>query len=59
MLGDIGMLLFLIKCARPDNANMTRELSKANNGAKPVAFKELLHLIMYVLDTKNFGLKVT
>ena len=53
----IGMLLFLVTHSRPEIANMSRELSKANDGANPVAFKKLLHVIKQVLDTTNFGLK--
>ena len=37
----VGMLLYLVKHSCPKLANMTRELSKANDGAKPVAYKEL------------------
>ena len=38
----VGMLLYLVKHSRPYIANMTRELLKANYGANPAAFKELL-----------------
>ena len=52
------MLFYLVKHSCPNLANATRELSKANNGANPSAYKELLHVIRYVLDTKNLGLKI-
>ena len=39
-------------------ANITRELLKANNGANPATYKELLCVIKYVLDTKNLGFKI-
>ena len=52
------MLLYLVKQMHPDLANATRKLSKANDGANPVAYKELLHVIKYVLDTTNLGLKI-
>ena len=52
------MLLYLVKHSCPNLANTSRELSKTNSGVKPVAYKELLHVIRYVLDTKNLGLKV-
>ena len=55
---DVGMLLYLVKHLHPNLANMTRELSKANNGANPAAYNELLHVIMYALDTKNLGIKI-
>ena len=51
----IGMLLYLVKHVRPDLANMTRELSKANDGANPAAYKELLLVVKYVLDMKMLG----
>ena len=53
----VGMLLYLVKHSCPDLANGTRELLKANDGANPAAFKELLHLIKYVLD-KDVALKI-
>ena len=36
----VGVLLCLAKHSRPDIANATRELSKANNCANPALFKE-------------------
>ena len=54
----VGMLFFLDKHSRPDIANMIRELSKATVGMSPVTFKELLHVIKYILDKKNFSLKL-
>ena len=52
------MLPYLVKHSHPDLANTTRESSKANYGAKPAAYKELLCVIRYVLDMKKLGLKV-
>ena len=52
------MLLYLVKHLRPHLAKATRELSKANDGTNPAAYKELLHVIKYVLGTKNIGLKI-
>ena len=52
------MLLYLVKHSHPNLANATRELSKANGGANPAAYKELLHVIKYVLNMKNLGLKI-
>ena len=52
------MLLYLVEQSCPNLANMKMEQSKANNGANPAAYKELLCVIKYVLDTKNFGLKI-
>ena len=50
----VGMLLFIVKHSRPDVGKVTRELSKATDDASPVAFKELLPVIKYVLDEKHF-----
>ena len=54
----VGVLLYLVKCLCPNLANMTRELLKANIGANPAAFKELLCIIKYALNMKNLGLKI-
>ena len=55
---DVGMLLYLVKHSRPNIANATRELSKANDGANPAAYKELLCMIKYVIKTENLGLRL-
>ena len=52
------MLLYLVKHSRPDIANPVRELSKVLDGATEEAFKEMMCLIKYVLDTKGWGLKI-
>ena len=49
------MLLYLVKYLCPNLANITRELSKANDGTNPAAYKELLLVIKYYL---NLGLKI-
>ena len=49
----VGMLLFLIKHSRPDIANSTRELSKVLDGATKSAYKEMLRVIKFVVDTKQ------
>ena len=52
------MLLFLLKHSRPCLANAIRELSKVLDGASEAAFKELKRVIKFVLDTKEYGLKI-
>ncbi len=52
----VGMLLYLVKHSRPDISNAVRELSKVLDGATPAAFKEMLRVIKFVLDTKSKGL---
>ena len=54
----VGMLLYLVKHSRPDIANSTRELSKVMDKPTPAAMKELMRVIKYVLDTKDYGLKL-
>lgn len=54
----VGLLLYLVKHSRPDIANPVRELSKCNDKASPAAYKELLRVIKFVLDTKTLGLKI-
>ena len=50
--------MYLVKHSHPDLANTTRELSKANDGTNPAAYKELLRVIKYVINTKNHRLKI-
>ena len=52
------MLLFLVKNLFTDIANVIRELSKCADGATSGAYKELMHVIKFVLDTKNHALKI-
>ena len=52
------MLLYLVKHSRPDISNATRELSKHMSGANGRSMKEMLRIIKYVIDTKNWGLKI-
>ena len=52
------MLLYLIKHSRPDLCNAVRELSKCLDGASQAAYKEMLRIIKYVLDSKSKGLKI-
>ena len=50
-------MLFLIKFSRPDISNALRELSKSNNKAKYVHYKQMLRAINYILKTRNQMLK--
>ena len=52
------MLFFHIKHSRPDIVNAISDLSKANGGANPAAFKQLLCVMKYILVTKNLCLKL-
>ena len=52
----VGMLLYLIKHSRPDLSNAVRELSKCMDKATMGTFQEMLCVIKFVLDTKNFCL---
>ena len=54
----VGILLYLTKHSRPDICNPVRELSKNMDGATRSQEKELLRVIKFVLDTKDFGLKL-
>ena len=56
--GKAGMSLYLVKYSRPDIANPVRELSKVLDAPTPASFKEMLRVIKYVLDTKEYGLRV-
>jgi hypothetical protein len=54
----VGMLLYLIKYSRPDLENVVRELSKCMDGANLAAYKEMLRIVKFVLDTKDYCLKL-
>ena len=51
------MLLPLVKHSRPDIVNCPRELSKVLHGATTCAYNEMLHIIKFVVNTKDWGLK--
>jgi hypothetical protein len=52
------MLLYFVKHLRPDIANAVQELSKCMTGANAAAYKELLQVIKFVLDRRDYGLKL-
>ena len=52
-----GIPLYSIKHSRPDIGNVVRELSKYMDVATLAAYKEMLRVIRFVLDTKLFYLK--
>ena len=54
----VGTLLQFVKHSRPDIANSVRELSKCMDSATEAAFKEMCRVVKFVLDTKEFGLKL-
>jgi Reverse transcriptase (RNA-dependent DNA polymerase) len=54
----VGMLLYLIKYSRQDIANIVHELSKCMDEANLAAYKEMLRVIKFVLDTKEYCLKL-
>jgi hypothetical protein len=54
----VGMLLYLIKYSRPYLANVVRELSKCMDGVNLAAYKEMLRVVKFVLDTKDYCLKL-
>ena len=54
----VGMLLYLTKHSRPDIANAVRELCKVLDGATIAAYKEMLRIIKYVLDSRHLGLRI-
>ena len=50
--------MYLVKYSRPDIANPVRELLKVLDAPTPASFTEMLRVIKYVLDTKEYGLQV-
>ena len=53
----VGVLLYLLKHTCPDIANDARELSKSLDCLCTAAYKEMLHVIKFVLDTRNLAIK--
>ena len=54
----VGMLLYLVKHTRPDIANPVRELSKALDLPSPKAYKSMLRIVKFVLDTRNLAIRI-
>ncbi len=52
------MLLYLVKHSRPDIANAVCECTKVLDGVTMYAYCEMLHIIKYVHDTKDYGLRI-
>jgi Reverse transcriptase (RNA-dependent DNA polymerase) len=52
----VGTLLQFVKHTRPDISNPVRELSKCMDKATEAAYKEMLRVVKFVLDTRDFGL---
>jgi hypothetical protein len=54
----VGMLLYLVKHSRPDLANAVRELTKALDAPSEAAYKEMLRVIKFVMQTKDTALRI-
>ena len=54
----IGMLMFLTKHSQPDLSNPVRELSKCMGKGDDETMKELRQVIKFVIDKKDYGLKI-
>ena len=54
----VGTLLQFANKTRPDIANSARELSRGMDKATKAAEKEMYRVIKYVLQTKDYGLKI-
>ena len=52
------MLLYLVKHTRPDIVNTVRELSKALDLPSPCAYKSMLRVVKFVLDTRNLAIRI-
>jgi hypothetical protein len=51
----VGMLLYLAKYLQPDLCNVVRELSKCMDRATMGTYLEMLRVVKFVLDSKNFA----
>jgi hypothetical protein len=52
----VGTLLQFVKHSCPDIANPVHELSKCMDKPTEAGYKEMLRVVKFVLDTRNFGL---
>jgi hypothetical protein len=52
------MLLYLTKYSRPDLCNVVRELAKCMDKATKGTYLEMLRVVKFVIDTKNFRLQI-
>jgi hypothetical protein len=55
---SVGMLLYLTKYSCPDLCNVVRELSKFMDRGTNGTYLEMLRVVKFVLDTKNFCLRI-
>jgi hypothetical protein len=55
---SVGMLLYLIKYSRPDLCNVFKELAKFMDKATKGTYLEMLRVVKFVIDTKNFCLRI-
>jgi hypothetical protein len=54
----VGMLLYLTKYSRTDFCNGVRELTKCMDKATKETYFEMLRLVKFVINTKNFCLQI-
>jgi hypothetical protein len=54
----VGFLLYFIEHSRPDIENVVREIVKCMYGATLEAYKEMLRVIRFVLNTQLLCLKI-
>jgi hypothetical protein len=54
----VSVILCLMKHSRPNIANVIRELAKIIDSATLAAYKEMLKVARFVLDTQLFCLKM-
>jgi hypothetical protein len=55
---NVGMLMYLVKHSRPDIMNAVRELTKVLGKATIAAYREMLRITKFVIDTSGKGLKM-
>jgi hypothetical protein len=52
------MLLNITKYSRPDLCNVVRELAKCMDKVTKGTYLEMLRVVKFVIDTKNFFLRI-
>ena len=56
-LSGVGTLMYLLKHSQPDLTIPLHELLKLMDGANMAQYKEMLHVLKFVLEMKTYGLK--
>lgn len=55
----VGTLLYMVKHSQPDIANSVCKLSKVIKSGTKNHFKQMIHIVKYIENSKNMGIKLS